>query len=291
MMYKGGKFKYRSAEEVKRDIDAIKGIVDVIDAGAADPKMIKDTCFRVVWAWLVRGEKTVFLQDSDPLFMKAPELIEVIRYLKQVFPWIERVTAYARTKTVKRKDLEDLKHLKKVGLSRLHIGLESGDDEVLEYLHKGVTAEDNIIAGKKAIEAGIELSEYVMPGVGGKEKSVQHAENTAGVLNEINPHFIRIRNFIPIPGTLIFNDCHKGIFKPLSICERLEELKLMMKKLEITGRVVFDSDFSFKIKGNGWLLSPDFDGYKFPEQKQDVLDLLDKGTDRSQQIFLAPCCI
>jgi radical SAM superfamily enzyme YgiQ (UPF0313 family) len=124
-------------------------------------------------------------------------LIEVVSYLKQVFPSLERITCYARAKSLARKTLGELKELRKAGLSRLHVGLESGDDDVLKYVNKGVTSQELILASRKAKEAGFELSLYWMPGLGGKSMTKQHAINTAKVLNEVNPDFVRTRRFVP----------------------------------------------------------------------------------------------
>ena len=109
--------------------------------------------------------------------------------------------------------MDELKRLKEAGLSRLHIGLETGDDELLTYLEKGATADEMIAAGRKVIEAGFELSEYVMPGLGGRERWEQHARNTARVLNEINPRFIRLRTLHLAEGTILYEKARRGEFR------------------------------------------------------------------------------
>ena len=129
--------------------------------------------------------------------MRTPDLIEVIKFLKETFLNIDRITSYARTKTICHKTMEELKDIRAAGLNRLHVGLESGDDELLKHIETGVTSEEQIIAGRKAKEAGFEFSAYVMPGLGGPTMSEQHAKNTARVLNDINPDYIRLRPFVP----------------------------------------------------------------------------------------------
>jgi radical SAM superfamily enzyme YgiQ (UPF0313 family) len=177
--------------------------------------------------------------------------------------------------------LEELVEIRKAGLSRLHIGLESGDDEVLEYIDKGVTSEECILAGKKATRAGFELSEYVMPGIGGRARSEQHAKNTARVLNEINPDFVMMRPFVPRRGTPLFEEYEKGIFQLTSPHERLREVKILVEDLKVTSRVCFDQPVM-----NSWyrdpshrylLFKPDSNGYKFPEEKDEVLKTVEIG--------------
>ncbi|MFC1995942.1 radical SAM protein, partial [Chloroflexota bacterium] len=218
--YNREKFQLRPVEDIKKDIQTAKTISDEIKqvswqlgyAGQInnvvgstiirrEPSLSESHSFGTVFNWLSSGGRTAFLQDADSLIMRTPELIEVIKYLKETFPSLERITSYARAKTICHKTLEELKGIRAVGLNRLHVGLESGDDELLEYIDKGVTAEQQIMAGRKAKEAGFEFSAYVMPGLGGPTMSKQHAKNTARVLNEINPDYIRLRPFVPRPNT------------------------------------------------------------------------------------------
>jgi radical SAM superfamily enzyme YgiQ (UPF0313 family) len=168
--------------------------------------------------------------------------------------------------------------------------LETGDDDLLSYVNKGVKAEEHIVAGKKAIEAGFELSEYIMPGLGGRSKWVQHAQNTARVLNEINPHFIRSRPFVPMYNTPMFEAYRKGEFELTSQHERLQEIKLMIENLQVTSRVCFDHSHnpSYRL-GNRFipLLKQDYSGYQFPEEKQVVLDLIIKGLEIDEKAFIS----
>jgi radical SAM superfamily enzyme YgiQ (UPF0313 family) len=169
----------------------------------------------------------------------------------------------------------------------LHVGLESGDDELLKHIDKGVTSEEQIIAGRKAKEAGFEFSAYVMPGLGGTTMSEQHAKNTARVLNEINPDYIRLRPFVPRPNTPLFDEYQRGELQISSPHERLRELKIMIGALTVTSRVCFDHMM------NGWrtesgelLFKQDYEGYKFPEEKQRVLELIEEGLRVSESIHI-----
>jgi hypothetical protein len=182
--------------------------------------------------WLNSGARTIFLQDGDTPVIRTLDLVEVIRYLKSTFPTIQRVTSYARAKTLARQSLEDLQLLRQAGLSRLHVGLESGSDEVLAYMQKGVTAQEQIVAGQKVVVAGIDLSMYVMPGLGGRRWSERHALETARVLNAISPHFIRLRTLVPRNGSALQTLVSDGEFEMLTEDEVMGEIKLLIENLD-----------------------------------------------------------
>lgn len=169
-----------------------------------------------VASWIASGARTVFLQDANTLIMRTPELIQVRKYLKETFPSLERITSYARAKTCFKKTLQELKDLHQAGLSRLHVGLESGNDQVLSLMQKGVNLAEDIISGKKVIESGISLSEYVMPGLGGRKWSEIHALDSAKALSEINPHFIRMRSLVVRKNSPLFLKQQEGEFEPLA---------------------------------------------------------------------------
>jgi radical SAM superfamily enzyme YgiQ (UPF0313 family) len=308
MPYSREKFELRSAEDVEKDMDSARAIADEIRAvswkmgyggalnravGSAiiqsDPALDGNNCFVMVFNWLYFGGRTVFLQDGNTLIMPTPQLLEIVRYLKTAFPTVERITSYARAKTLAKKSLEELKELQRAGLSRLHVGLETGDDEVLAYVDKGVTSAEQVVAGKKAKEAGFELSEYVMPGLGGSAMWEQHAKNTARVLNETNPDFIRLRPLVVGPGLPLYEDYAKGVFELSSPHERLRELRIMVEDLHVTGRLCFDHFL------NGWyrdsarrhtLFKQDYGGYKFPEEKRLVLDLIEEGLKIDEAVHM-----
>ncbi|MDH5389827.1 MAG: radical SAM protein, partial [Candidatus Bathyarchaeota archaeon] len=244
-----------------------------------------------VFNWLRSGARSAFLQDANSLIMRTPDLLEVIIYLKQTFPGLQRITSYARAKTLaqKTKTLEELKELRKAGLSRLHVGLETGDDELLKYVNKGVTSEEHVLAGRKAKEAGFELSEYWMPSLGGKAMSEQHARSTARVLNEINPDFVRSRRFVPRKATPLFEEWKKGEFQLLSPHEELREIGMMIESLDITGKVCFDHFINpaYKVGSSYvWLFKQDYDGYKFPDEKPRVLELVTQGLEIDESLYI-----
>lgn len=302
-MYKHEKFSLRSVKEIKTDIDTIAGLIqemqalseklgfdgqinrDVIVALLTDkPALNSSHGFSMVLNWLSSGGKTAFLQDGNSLMMKSDHIVDVLQHLRQTFPSIERVTTYARSKTLARKPLDELVQIREAGLDRLHVGLETGDDGLLRKIKKGVTGAEHIQGGRKAIEAGFQLSEYWMPGLGGKQDWENHAKNTAQVLNGINPHYIRSRPFVPYPGTPIHEAYQKGELTLLSLGETLLELKLMMETLDVTSKVCFDH------AGNRWtnqrghlLFTQSYEGYQFPEEKARVLELINEGLATQQK--------
>ncbi len=298
-MYKEEKFKIRSVDEIKADIDHMAAVCDrlseisvemsyngminrkvVVRLIEENPILGNHLGIGMLINWFISGGKTAFLQDANSLIMRTGQLIEVLQYLKSKFPSLERITTYARSKTIAKKSAEDLIDIRKAGLDRLHVGLETGDDELLSLVKKGVTGEDHILAGRKAMEAGFQLSEYWMPGLGGQERWEQHALNTADVLNRINPNYARSRPFFPLPGTPIQQELETGNFQLLSPLDCLKEIRLTVENLTFHSKLCFDH------AGNHWtdengnnLFSLDYEGYQFPEQKQLVLERLDQGIE------------
>jgi radical SAM superfamily enzyme YgiQ (UPF0313 family) len=253
-IYKGERFQLRSVEELNEDIDAAKAIYDKIKELASKyggGNSLREVAagvyynppngsYRNVALWMYAGGKHAFLQDANTIIMKTGELAEVIKYLKMAFPDIERITSYGRSHTVARKSVDELKELREAGLSRIHIGMESGHDPVLRFLDKGTTAAEHITAGRKVMDSGISLCEYVMLGVGGKTMWRQHALETAEVLNRINPDFVRFRTLTIQPRMLLYNDVTSGAFIRMDDEEIVAEERLLLENLEGTMQIVSD---------------------------------------------------
>jgi radical SAM superfamily enzyme YgiQ (UPF0313 family) len=214
-MYKDMTFERRPLEEIREDI----GHAAQLYGGSA---------------------RTAFIGDSNSLVTKTELLCEVLRELYASFPHLERVTSYARAKTIAKKELDDLKELRKAGLVRLHVGLESGDAETLEFIHKGATPEEQIKAGLKAKEAGFELSLYILLGIGGRQRWKEHADATARVLNEIDPLFIRVRNLVPQLGSPLYELKQRGEFAVSPPDLILEEERRIIEGLEVTSEFLSD---------------------------------------------------
>jgi len=298
-MYKDEKFSLRSVADIKQALDSIAAICEritsisnklghggrvtreaVLELMNEEPSLSNSHGFVMVMNWLGSGGRTAFLQDANSLIMKTDKLVEVLTYLRKTFPSLERVTTYASSKSLARKGEGELKEIREAGLDRLHVGLETGDDELLAKIKKGVTSKEQIVGGQKAMAAGFQLSEYWMPGLGGKKMWKQHAENTARVMSEIDPHYIRSRPFNPSPGTSLLEEYERGDLVLLTPHEMLEELKVMIGGLDFSAKVCFDHAGNYwQNKSGGRLFSLDYEGYKFPEKKEMVLRLIDLGLD------------
>lgn len=247
-MYKDMRFERRNLQEI---------IDDIVTASIYD-----------------KVRTTLFIGDSNSLVLQTADLIQILDTIYANFPRMKRVTSYARAKTIaKGKTVEELKELHAHGLSRLHIGLESGDDYILtQIIGKGATAADMIEGGKKVVASGISLCFYVMPGLGGKQYSKQHVEGTSRVINEVNPDFVRIRTFQPIPGTPIWSMIEKGEITLLSPEETLQEEHDLIERLEVNStNYVSDHLLNYPVWSNG---PKQLDG-QLPEDKPRMLAMIE----------------
>ncbi len=245
-VYKGEKFSIRPVEHVKKDIDSVYSHVEKLQklsdaSGHISRKDIQQTAeivepdqlnaFNAALSWIAGGMKSIFIQDANSLIIKPADLVEILKHLKKRFSQAERITSYARSHTVARIKDEDLKAIKEGGLNRIHIGLESGSNQVLKMVKKGVTKETHIKAGLKIKKAGIELSEYVMPGLGGRKYSEIHALETADTLNRINPDFIRLRTLAIPNGLGLYEDYLSGNFEKCNDVMMAKEILLFLEML------------------------------------------------------------
>ncbi len=263
------KLELRPMEDIKQDILAMRAEADEITQLAEKNDAldrIEQYAIQNNILWLTNGGvKTAFLGDSDSLIMKTDDLVEVLEFLYKTFPSLERVTSYGRAKTALKKSPDSLKRLYDAGLTRLHLGLETGDDELLKYLDKGATAAEMIEAGKRVKESGISVSEYVLLGIGGQDRWEQHATGTANVLNAVNPDYIRARTLIVVPGTPLADKVEQGEFKRLSPEGILREERLLIEQLDVTSEFVSDHVSNYlPLEG------------KFPEAKEKMLGMIDK---------------
>jgi hypothetical protein len=274
--YQGQKFSYRPFPEIRRDIDVARALHDELKALAGKQRGITPEMLRVLWGgnhrlqegnpehrtlrwqnlhnvanWINSGARTVFLQDADALIMRTPDLLAVLNYLRETFPTVERVTAYARSQSLARKSPEELAALRAAGLARLHVGLESGCDEVLQRMRKGVLAQKQVEAGRKVVAAGISLCEYLMPGLGGRELSMRHALDSASALNAINPDFIRLRTLALRRHSPLLAQAREGLFSELPEDEVVAEIALLVSHLECSSYLVSDqmSNLLYGVEG------------------------------------------
>ncbi|NMA25063.1 MAG: radical SAM protein [Clostridiales bacterium] len=280
-LYKGTTFSIRRKEDVMADLDAVRAFVDLFEKmsagscaeaeresraltarlGAGGPE-----AFHSAAAWFRAGMKSVFLQDANTMLVKPDDLADILTYLRKLFPQVRRVTSYGRSHTIARISDENLARLAGAGLNRIHTGMESGSDRILRLVDKGADKETHIAAGKKVKAAGIELSEYYIPGLGGKEYARENALETADAMNKINPDFIRIRT-LSVPRTaLLYKDYEDGVFKWANDTDTAAELRLFISGLEGVQSVV-KSDHMLN-------LITEVDG-KLPEDRDKMLAALD----------------
>lgn len=190
--------------------------------------------------WLHRGGRNVFLQDADSMIMDPEQLAESISFLKEQFPQVERITTYARSKTISKRSVSQLEMLKEAGLTRVHIGMETGHDPLLEYMKKGITSEEQVHAGLLVKEAGLSLSEYILMGLGGQKLWQEHARDTANVLSKIDPHFIRIRTLAVRKGIPLQEKIDEGEFQMQDDDGLAREQKLFLENLECNSYMISD---------------------------------------------------
>lgn len=280
-LYKGSKFELRPVKEILEDIEAAKALSEGIKEIAwrmSYGNKVKEAaamfcnqpqygqCIHNVALWLCAGGESVFLQDSNTLVMRPPELTQVITSLRNTFPSLNRVTTYARSRTSSKKSLSELKELKDAGLDRIHTGLETGYNPLLAYMQKGATAEQHIVGGRKVKEAGISLCEYVMPGLGGRKMSQEHARETARVLNEINADYIRLRSLHVHPDMPLWSKLEDGDFELQTEYEVVMEIGAFIENLQVTSYLKSDHILN---------LLPEIEG-KMPEDKGKCLDIINK---------------
>jgi len=186
------------------------------------------------------GIRTLFLPAGNTIAMPTEDLLQVCNHARSVFPHLERITVYGSSRYITLKGPADLVRLKSAGLARIHVGLESGDDEVLKRIKKGTHSAEQIQAGIWVREAGITLSEYVILGIGGKERTEAHATETARVLNAIDPDIIRFRTFLPKINTLLLHQIRNGAFQILTPREVLKETIEIIRRLKVTSKITSD---------------------------------------------------
>lgn len=210
-MYKDKSFRIKSWEEIKEDLDEAR------------------ETYRYI--------KRIFLADGDALVLPAKKLIQILDYIKEIFPECERVGIYAAPKDILLKSEEDLKALKESGLGIVYIGIESGDDQILKDIEKGVSSSEIISSGQKLKAAQIPISITLISGIGGKEKTKEHAIESARVVNRINPEYVSFLTLMLEEGTPLYEDWQNDKFSLLSPKEVLEEIRLFIENTDLKGSI------------------------------------------------------
>lgn len=242
-LYRHTKFKAYTVDSVKQDIDIMAQYaekarehrradgtwdVDSINQELARMPSEQQNCYYTIAMWLMNGGKNVFLQDGNTLALSGGRLTDVLTYLRSVFPHIQRVTSYGRAENLSKVSAEEFAELKEAGLDRIHSGYESGSDEVLRLVNKGVTSRQQITAGQNIKAGGLELSVYFMPGLGGKALSQENAKGMANVVSQVNPDFVRIRTASVKPETDLWEDLREGRFVLCGEDEKVREIRTLI---------------------------------------------------------------
>lgn len=228
---------------------------------------VKEICEDIDEARDIYGDKvqSVFFPAGNSIAMPAPDLAAICRYSKAKFRGLQRITVYGSSRYIAKKGPAQMAELAEAGLSRIHVGLESGDDVILKKVKKGTNASEQIKAGKMVKKAGMELSEYVILGLGGVERTEIHALKTAEAINEIEPDFVRLRTLVPKINTLLLHQIKKGRFQLLSPYQVLKETRLLLENLYCQTRLTSDHYTNYL----------DLSG-KLPEDKSRLLDKIEQ---------------
>ncbi len=277
-VYKETEFSIRPIEHVLHDIDLIREYTDFLQNPTDGVRIEEPLAYESAMHWSINGLKSVFLQDADALVVGAYDLARILYHLKGNFPNIERVTSYARSSAINKMSLDDLILLRKAGLSRIHVGMESGSDTVLKMVRKGASKAIHIQAGVKVKGAEMELSEYFMPGLGGRSLSEEHAIESADALNKIDPDFIRVRPLaFPVRAPLR-ELMLSGEFDRCNDIEIVQELHTFIDNLEgLSSYLVSDHILNLFGDLNGHL----------PEDKSLLLSILQRflKLDEEEQVL------
>ena len=176
---------------------------------------------------------SVFLAEGNIIDMEVKKILEIMSAIKEFFPNVESISAYGSALSVRQHKSKDFRVLREAGLSRIHMGFESGNDAVLELLNKGISSEEVAIAAQSILDAEIELYMYVLVGSGGKELSNAHVQDTAKCVNAIKPDLIECHTLTLVPHTPLHELYEAGEFTPLSPHEAISEVKQLIEEIDV----------------------------------------------------------
>jgi radical SAM superfamily enzyme YgiQ (UPF0313 family) len=210
-MYRHKTFAARPLEQVLEDVEA---------AGRRFP----DT-------------RRVFLLDGDAMTLSTARLVPILEALGRAFPALQRVGSYVNAVSVLRKSDDELRRLRDLRLGIGYLGLETGDAVTAERIVKGATIEEQVEAVRRAQAAGIKMSVMVLLGMGGRQRSRVHAEETARALTAMDPRYVSCLCVTPVPGTPLHDEVARGAFEPVTPEETLDELRTIVERTELSGAV------------------------------------------------------
>ena len=206
-MYRDKKFRVRPMAEILEDISMAKAYYGDV--------------------------RRVFLCDGDAIVMRTNDLVTILDALYAAFPSLEKVTIYAGPRSTLTKTPEELKLLREHGLARAYLGVETGSGALLRKVKKGVDAQEMLEAGVRLREAGIDLWVMILLGLGGREGSREHILETAAMMNEMKPRHLSALTLTLYPGTELYDDWRAGRFTPITPTESLQEIRLLLEKLDV----------------------------------------------------------
>jgi len=213
----------------------------------------------------MKRQNRVFFMDGDALIIPQKRLMWILDRVHEHLPWVKRVGAYANSKSIRMKSLEELIELRKNGLGILYLGVETGDDEVLKKIHKGTSAEALIRMGRKVMEAGIKLSVTVLLGIAGKEGSLRHARFTGELLSAMDPNYVGALTVMLNANAPLNEDYYNGRFELMTEKELLSELREMIVRTNLSRGLFFSNHASNYLAVKA----------RLPRDKQKALDLID----------------
>ncbi len=250
-MYKMKKFRVRDQEELKAEVRKARLIYNHVGS--------------------------IFLADGNTIAMNSSRLADLVTYIREVFPETERVSCYAGARFLKGKSPAALRRLAEAGLDIVYLGLESGDDAVLERMCKGVDSEGMVEAARKVKDAGIQLSTYILMGLGGEDGWGSHARETARALNRMAPTFIRPRTLALLPGMPLYDEMRRGLFREASGETVMREMRLLVSELEVEDSFFMSDHVSNYVPVYG----------KLPRDREDMLAKIDEALAQPE-VYLKP---
>jgi radical SAM superfamily enzyme YgiQ (UPF0313 family) len=213
----------------------------------------------------MRRQDRVFLMDGDALIISQKKLMWILGEIKEHLPWVKRIGSYANIKSMRMKSLQELVELRKNGLNKLYLGVETGNDEIRKKIHKGSSAQECLEMGKKVKDAGMELIVMVLLGIAGKKKSLDHARATGELLTAMDPGYVAALTVILIPGTPLWEEYKKGDF------EMPDERGLLIEMKEMIIHTTLSNGIFASNHASNYLPVK----VRLPEDKQNALNMID----------------
>ena len=183
---------------------------------------------------MYKNPERIFLADGNVLCLKTEKLLELLSYIKKEFPNVKRISSYSGPLDILRKSEDELKAVRDAGLELLYMGVESGSDNILSMMKKGVSQKEMIEAGQKAVKAGFKFSCMIISGLGGTEYMEEHALESAKVISAINPHYFSLLRLVVEEESELAEDVRQGKFHLLTPLQVLDENIIMLENMELT---------------------------------------------------------